>query len=81
MKEGFDRVNRRIDDVAAKSEKDLEEERKRRASADQNIIEQLRRAVAGQIHLNLLGVLWFVLGTIAGGASSELSWLFVPLAC
>ena len=75
----FDEVGRLDQEVKTKarefSEK-LKVESAEREKADKRCEEQLQEAIVGQVHLDYAGVAYFVLGTIAGTASSDIArWL------
>jgi hypothetical protein len=57
-------------------ENSLKAESSERKRADENTREQLRQAVAAGLPLARVGVLFFVVGILAGTASPELAKLF-----
>jgi 2-polyprenyl-6-methoxyphenol hydroxylase-like FAD-dependent oxidoreductase len=79
--EQISRIAKAQSDFAALITRELAEERDQRAAADQEQSEILREAVVGKIHLNRAGVMWFVLGIIAGTASPEVSRVFAGAFC
>jgi hypothetical protein len=52
-----------------------------RVESDKKLEEKLKEAVVGVLHLDLWGVLYFVLGIIAGTASSEIASFFGAAPC
>jgi len=65
-------VKRRTDELSGK----LQDELTAREAADKRIDEQLREEAVGSLHLDLWGVLFFILGIIAGTASPEIAaWI------
>jgi len=75
----FDEVGGLVRDTKESAEKfseALRVERAERETADKKHEERLQEAVVGHVHLDYAGVAYFVLGTIAGTASSDIArWL------
>jgi hypothetical protein len=65
-------VKRRADELSNK----LNAEATARDSGDKRIEEQLKETAVGSVHLDVWGVEFFLLGTIAGTLSQEIAALF-----
>ena len=75
---GLDReVKKRIDDLSTK----LTAETASREAGDKKTEEQVREATVGTLHLDAWGVIFFVVGIIAGTASPEIAVLIGGGSC
>ena len=70
-------IRRRGDELSNK----LHAEAAAREVADKRIEEQLKEAAVGSLHLDVWGVLFFILGVIAGTASPEIAAVFGAASC
>lgn len=77
-----DQLSEKLDLQSDDSRKKLEQERAERRSAIEGIQRQLGQAVAGDLHLEWLGLFLFVVGISCATASPELaSWIGRTSAC
>jgi hypothetical protein len=70
-------VKRRSDELSSK----LRAEATAREAADKKIEEQLKETAVGSLHLDVWGVEFFILGTIAGTLSQEIAAVFGAAWC
>ena len=75
------RLDQKVKQDARDSSAALQAESAKREKADKKYEEQLREAVVGHLDLDYAGVLYFVLGTIAGTASGDISRLLGAATC
>ncbi len=70
-------VTRRIDELSS----NLRAEVAAREAGDNRVEEQLIETAVGSLHLDLWGVLFFVLGIVAGTASPEIAAALGAASC
>ena len=75
------KLDREMKNIAREFSGRLESERAAREKADMRNDQQLKEAVVGRIHLDLAGVLYLVLGILAGTASLEFARLLGAAPC
>ena len=67
--------------LGLKARKAFVQERSSREAADREIDSKLHEAVAGDLPFDLIGVVYFLLGTVLGSSSIELSPFLFGEAC
>jgi len=65
------KLSNRADEISTT----LATETAERKAADNRNEELVKEIAVGGLHIDLSGVLFFLIGTVAGGASGELCWL------
>jgi hypothetical protein len=71
-------IQDRIDEGVHVRASELESERSERAVEDKNLLDLLKKASAGGLHLAEVGVVWLFVGLIFGTASTEIAKFLGP---
>ena len=74
-------AKRTIDDTDRKQQERLRIEAQQREAADEQTRKQLEEAVAGGLHLEMIGVCWIALGIFFATASNEIASMPLFPAC
>lgn len=72
-------ISKRLQEEEKKRDEAVTSERRAREESDQHLNKKLQELGAGNLHLELLGVIWLVIGLILTTTSSEIASAFGPV--